>query len=77
MLKNTLRGLRLSLGAFRTSPVESLHVEASDTSHENRRITIGMQYATTLKAYPSKPAYDCVVMLTINNTIKFNLLVSE
>jgi hypothetical protein len=29
-------------------------------SLENRRIKIGMQYATTLKAYPSNPAYDCV-----------------
>jgi len=31
-------------------------VEANDTSLENRRIKIGMQYATTLKAYPSNPA---------------------
>ena len=46
----------LILEAFRTSPVESLHVEANDTSLENRRIKIGMQYATTLKAYPSNPA---------------------
>ena len=53
-------GLRLSLGAFRTSPVESLYVEANEPSLENRRIKLGMQYATKLKAYPSNPAHDCV-----------------
>ena len=35
--------LRFSLGAFRTSPVESLYVEANEPSHENRRIKLGMQ----------------------------------
>jgi hypothetical protein len=53
------QGLRLSLGAFRTSPVESLYVEANEPSLENRRIKLGMQYATKLKAYPSNPANDC------------------
>jgi hypothetical protein len=54
------QGLRLSLGAFRTSPVEILYVEAKEHSLENRRIKLGMQYATKLKAYPSNPSYDCV-----------------
>ena len=45
------QGLRLSLGAFRTSPVESLYVEANEPSLENKRIKFGMQYATKLKAY--------------------------
>jgi hypothetical protein len=54
------QGLRLSLGAFRTSPVESLYVEANEPSLKNRHIKLGMQYATKLKAYPSNPAYDCV-----------------
>ena len=52
--------LRLSFGAFRTSPVESLYVEANEPSLENRRIKLGMQYAIKLKAYPSNPAHDCV-----------------
>ena len=52
--------LQLSLGAFRTSPVKSLYVEASEPSLDNRRIKLGMQYATKLKAYPSNPAYECV-----------------
>jgi len=54
------QGLRLSLGTFRTSPVESLYVEANESSLESRRIKLGMQYATKLKASPSNPAYDCV-----------------
>jgi hypothetical protein len=40
------QGLRLSLGAFRTSLVESVCVEANEPSLENRRIQLGMQYAT-------------------------------
>ena len=54
------QGIRLSLGAFRTSPVESLYVEANEPSLEIRRIKLGMQYATKLKAYPSNPAYDFI-----------------
>jgi hypothetical protein len=54
------QGIRLSLGAFRTSPVESLYVEANEPSLEIRRIKLGMQYANKLKAYPSNPAYDFI-----------------
>jgi len=54
------QGIRLSLGAFRTSPVDSLHVEANEPSLESRRINLGMQYATQLKVYSSNPAYDCI-----------------
>ena len=51
------QGLRLSLGEFRPSTVESLYVEANEPSLEN---ILGMQYAIKLKAYPSNPAHDCV-----------------
>ena len=54
------RVLQISLEAFRTSPVESLHVEEIYPSLENRRIKISMQYTTKLKAYPLNPALDCV-----------------
>ena len=62
MLLDTVhhQGLRLSLGAFRTSPVESLHVEANEPSLENSVFKFGTQYSTKLKAYPSNPAHDCV-----------------
>jgi hypothetical protein len=38
-----------------------LYVETNASSLDNRRIELVMQYATKLKAYPSNPAYDCVV----------------
>ena len=61
-LPNTVhyQGLRISLGAFRTSPVESLYAETNEPSPENRWIKLCMQCATKLKAHPSNPACDCV-----------------
>ena len=54
------QGLRLALGAFRTSPIESLYVEAGELPLEQRRIKLSLQYITKLKATPSNPAYNCV-----------------
>ena len=54
------QGLRLCLGAFRTSPVESLYVEADEPSLADRRIKLALQYITKLKSNPSNPAYNCV-----------------
>ena len=54
------QGLRLALGAFRTSPVESLYVEAGELPLENRRIKLSLQYVTKLKSTPSNPAFNCV-----------------
>ena len=54
------QGLRLALGAFRTSPIESLYVEAGELPLEQRRIKLSLQYITKLKATPSNPVYNCV-----------------
>ena len=54
------QGLRLCLGAFRTSPVESLLAEAYEPSLADRRIKLALQYITKLKSNPSNPAYNCV-----------------
>ena len=54
------QGLRLALGAFRTSPVESLYIEAGELPLEERRIKLSLQHITKLKSTPSNPAYDCV-----------------
>ena len=54
------QGLRLSLGAFRSSPVESLYVEAHEPPIENRREKFALQYVLKLKANPENPAYDVV-----------------
>ena len=54
------QGLRLSLGAFRSSPVEGLYVEAQEPPLENRREKLALQYTIKLKANPGNPAYDVV-----------------
>ena len=54
------QGLRLALGAFRTSPVDSLYVEAGELPLEERRIKLSLQYLIKLKSTPSNPAYNCV-----------------
>ena len=54
------QGLRLSLGAFRSSPVESLYVEAHEPPLEIRREKLALQYILKLKANPGNPAYDVV-----------------
>ena len=54
------QGLRLALGAFRTSPIESLYVEAGELPLEQRRVKLSLQYVTKLKSTPSNPAFNCV-----------------
>ena len=53
-------GLRLALGAFRTSPKQSLYTEAGETSLNHRRLKLSLNYALKLKSMPENPAYDCV-----------------
>ena len=52
------QGLRLALGAFRTSPVASLYVEANEPSLYSRREKLYLQYAIRLAANPSNPAHE-------------------
>ena len=54
------QGLRLCLGAFRTTPVKSLYVEANEPPLWYRREKLTMQYAIKLKANPGNPAYSVV-----------------
>ena len=54
------QGLRLSLGAFRSSPVDCLFVEAHEPPLEIRRDKLALQYILKLKANPENPAYDVV-----------------
>ena len=51
------QGLRLALGAFRTSPVTSLYAEADEPSLHLRREKLSLQYAARLAANPSNPAF--------------------
>ena len=54
------QGLRLCLGAFRTSPVESLYFDAHEPSLGARRAMLSLQYATKIKSLPNHPAYNAV-----------------
>ena len=51
------QGLRLALGAFRTSPVQSLYVEAEEPSLYLRREKLAVQYAIRIAANPSNPVH--------------------
>ena len=52
------RGLRIALGAFRTS-VTSLYSKALEMSLKNRRKKLSMNYVLKLKTFPNNPAYSC------------------
>ena len=54
------QGLRLALGAFRTSPIESLYAESNEPSLYIRREKLSLQYVTKLAANLRNSAYDCV-----------------
>lgn len=54
------QGLRLALGAFRTSPVESLYAEANEPSLYVRRDKLALQYITKLAANPNNPTSNSV-----------------
>ena len=53
-------GLQLVLGALRTSPVESLYVEANEAPLSLRREKLA-QYFTKLQSCPSNPAFKCTI----------------
>ena len=52
--------LRLCLGAFRTSPVESLYVDAHEPCLGARRAKLYLQYASKIKSLPKHPAHNAV-----------------
>ena len=54
------QGLRLALGAFRTSPVESLQTEANEPSLHLRRKKLSLQYAVKISSTPNNPAHKCI-----------------
>ena len=54
------QGLRIALGAFRTSPGQSLYIEAHEPSLTTRRLKLSLNYVLKLKSLPENPAYSCV-----------------
>ena len=54
------QGLRLALGAFRTSPINSLYAEANEPSLNLRRKKLSLQYYLKLKSNPDNPTHKVV-----------------
>ena len=54
------QGIRLCLGAFRTSPVVSLYVDAHEPCLGARRAKLYLQYASNIKSLPKHPTHDTV-----------------
>ena len=54
------QALRLCLGAFKSSPVTSLHAEANEMPLQYRRQKLTLQYGIKLKAHKENPAYQYV-----------------
>jgi len=54
------QALRLCLGAFRTSPIVSLHAEAFEPPMEIRRLQLGLQYAIKVSTDPNNPAHSSI-----------------
>ena len=54
------QGLRLCIGAFRTSPADSLCVEANELPLCLRREKLAVQFATKIAANPNNPVYDTI-----------------
>ena len=55
------QGLRLCLGAFRTTPIYSLYAEAGEPPLSTRRLKLSLNYYIKLYSEPINPAYDCVI----------------
>ena len=64
------QGLRLSLGAFRSSPVESLYVEAHEPPLEILRDKLALQYVLKLKAIQKIQLMMLCSILNTRNCIK-------
>ena len=54
------QALRMCLGAFRTSPIESLQIEANEPSLTLRRAKLSALYTLKLASNIHNPAYECI-----------------
>ena len=52
------QGLRLCLGAFKSSPKESLYVESNEPPLELRRKDLLMRYGLKIKSHPENPTHN-------------------
>ncbi len=66
------QGLRLALGAFRTSPIESLLTEADEPTLKQRREKLSIQYAIKIAAHPDNPTFESVFHPQLINLYEAN-----
>ena len=59
------QGIRLATGAFRSSPKESLYVEAGEPSLDHRQIKLALQFITRIKLDPDCPVFKDVFEIPI------------
>ena len=71
------QGIRLALGAFRTSLADSLLVEANEPSLNDRREKLSLQFALNLKSNRSNPTYNTFLGRTISLFFKINPMLSQ
>ena len=64
-------GLRLALGAFKTSPVESLYAESYETPPKSRCDNLALKYYLKLKADPL-PIQHTIALLDLNVKLSSN-----
>ena len=50
----------IMLGAFRTSPAQSLYIEAHEPSLTTCELKLSLNYVLKLKSLPENPAYSCI-----------------
>ena len=62
---------RICLGAYRTSPAASLHVESYDFSLELRQ---NMQHILKLSSTPYNPSYECVFGKNLKHLLHWDLM---
>ena len=62
------QGIRLSIGAFRTSPVDSLYAESGEPSLSYRRKKLSLQLYARIKGMPHTP-YSKIVMYDENDIL--------
>ena len=63
-------GIRIALGAFRTSPISSLLAESCEPSLKVRREILSLNYAIKINSLPTHPTYNDIFNPT--NLSKFS-----
>ena len=66
----TTKGLRLATGAFRTTPLDTLHVLAIEMKPQHRRDYLALRYYYKIKNQISNPAHSHLVPLDYRTLFK-------